>query len=125
MEERTLLGVGFLLVVAFVVVVAAIGHPMWGAAGGVFAGFLLIGWGISTVLQARARRTDALGDNRDPIPVTSARPSGGSFGDDEQHHDELSPHDLPKDHPGRHEAEHQAAGDRFGRSDAGVTRGNT
>ena len=34
-------------------------------------------------------------------------------------HDEISPHDLPLDHPGREEAEHQAGGEE------GETRGNT
>lgn len=31
-------------------------------------------------------------------------------GDTPEAHDELSPHDLPKDHPGRAEAERQAGG---------------
>lgn len=39
-------------------------------------------------------------------------------GDTPEAHDELSPHDLPKDHPGRIEAEHLAGGE------GGTTRGN-
>ncbi len=41
-------------------------------------------------------------------------------GDTPEAHDELSPHDLPPDHPARHEAERQA-GDEPG----GTTRGNS
>lgn len=39
-------------------------------------------------------------------------------GDTPEAHDELSPHDLPKDHPGRAEAEHLAGGE------GGTTSGN-
>ncbi len=33
------------------------------------------------------------------------------LGDTPEAHDEISPHDLPLDHPGRQEAERQAQGD--------------
>jgi hypothetical protein len=39
-------------------------------------------------------------------------------GDTPEAHDEISPHDLPKGHPGRAEAEEQAGDD-------GLTTGNT
>jgi hypothetical protein len=39
------------------------------------------------------------------------------LGDTPEAHDEISPHDLPKDHPGRREAERQA-------DEEGTTRGN-
>ena len=42
------------------------------------------------------------------------------LGDTPEAHDEISPHDLPKDHPGRQEAERQA-GDEPG----ATTEGNT
>jgi hypothetical protein len=41
------------------------------------------------------------------------------LGDTPEAHDELSPHDLPKDHPGRQAAEELAGGED------GTTRGNT
>ena len=41
------------------------------------------------------------------------------LGDTPEAHDEISPHDLPLDHPGRDEAERQAGGDE------GETRGDT
>ncbi|MCW2998298.1 MAG: hypothetical protein JWN65_1847 [Solirubrobacterales bacterium] len=47
-------------------------------------------------------------DHQDPFPgvgVDESRP----MGDSPDVHDELSPHDLPKDHPGRQAAEQQAA----------------
>jgi len=39
-------------------------------------------------------------------------------GDTPEAHDEISPHDLPSDHPGRREAERLADGE------GGTTRGN-
>ncbi len=40
------------------------------------------------------------------------------LGDTPEAHDEISPHDLPRDHPGRQAAEEQAQGE------GGTTRGN-
>jgi hypothetical protein len=40
------------------------------------------------------------------------------LGDTPEAHDEISPHDLPKDHPGRQAAEELAGGED------GTTRGN-
>ena len=44
---------------------------------------------------------------------------GRPLGDTAEAHDEIAPHDLPKGHPGRKEAERQAD-----RSRSGSTRGN-
>ena len=41
------------------------------------------------------------------------------LGDTPEAHDEISPHDLPLDHPGREAAERQAGGDE------GETQGDT
>jgi hypothetical protein len=57
-------------------------------------------------------------NSREPLgPVTpdEERPAG----DTAEAHDEISPHDLPKDHPGRKEAEREAA-----ESESGTARGN-
>ena len=63
-------------------------------------------------------------DNTDPIPSTHlAEDESTPLGDTSEAHDELSPHDLPKDHPGRQAAEDQAAG-RFGHEAGGVTQGD-
>jgi hypothetical protein len=41
------------------------------------------------------------------------------LGDTPEAHDEITPHDLPRDHPGRTEAEEQAE-----RDEEGTTRGD-
>ena len=51
-------------------------------------------------------------------PRSLTRPDGRPLGDTAEAHDEISPHDLPKDAPGRRAAEAQAA-----RRD-GTTRGD-
>jgi hypothetical protein len=43
-----------------------------------------------------------------------------AVGDTPEAHDEITPHDLPPDHPGRREAERQAD-----ESESGTARGNT
>ncbi len=55
---------------------------------------------------------------REPLgPVTPDEET--DLGDTSEAHDEVSPHDLPPDHPGRQEAERQAGGA------GGTTKGNT
>ena len=57
-------------------------------------------------------------ESREPLgPVTPDDET--PLGDTPEAHDEISPHDLPLDHPGREEAEQQAGGDE------GETRGDT
>lgn len=66
------------------------------------------------------------GENTDKPEDTGDQPLGPAtpddrrpLGDTPEAHDEIIPEDLPKDHPGRHEAERQAAaGD-------GTAQGNT
>lgn len=50
-----------------------------------------------------------------PLTPDEERPAG----DTAEAHDEITPHDLPKGHPGRQEAERQAE-----ESESGTTRGN-
>jgi len=72
---------------------------------------------------ALKKRVEATGGDT-ALPATPVEADDDtSLGDTAQAHDEVSPHDLPKDHPGRIEAERQAGGDRFERSE-GVTRGD-
>jgi hypothetical protein len=80
---------------------------------------------IALVVATGRRRTrevdghlvDASRDDQGPLPALGAddeRP----LGDTPEAHDDIIPQDLPKDHPGRRAAEHQAAmGD-------GTTRGD-
>ena len=49
-------------------------------------------------------------DNRDTVPRLNAE-GDRPLGDTPEAHDEISPHDLPPDHPGRHAAEEMAQGD--------------
>jgi hypothetical protein len=53
-----------------------------------------------TVAEGGARRDRSAADNEDPYPaigIDDARP----LGDTPEAHDEISPHDLPRDHPAR------------------------
>jgi len=62
---------------------------------------------------------DAAADETEPIPSTHLVPDDETpAGDTPEAHDEINPHDLPPDHPGRHEAEVQAGGE------GGTTRGD-
>lgn len=57
-------------------------------------------------------------DTDEPLGAATPEPEA-DLGDTPDAHDEIIPEDLPKDHPGRQEAQRQAAaGD-------GTTRGNT
>lgn len=48
----------------------------------------------------------AMADSSDPLPSTHLVTDDDTpLGDTKEAHDELSPHDLPKDHPGRRAAE--------------------
>lgn len=66
---------------------------------------------------------DAMSDETEPLPSTHLIPDNETpAGDTPEAHDEINPHDLPPDHPGRHAAERQAASDREG--GAPTTRGD-
>lgn len=59
-------------------------------------------------------------DQESSEPLGPATPDEGRpLGDTAEAHDGITPHDLPKGHPGRKEAERQAD-----RSPSGTTRGN-
>jgi hypothetical protein len=67
------------------------------------------------VATARAKTRRATGHRRDPAAADSDDPFAGvgaddtrPLGDTPEAHDEISPRDLPVDHPGRQEAERQA-----------------
>jgi hypothetical protein len=57
-------------------------------------------------------------DKESEEPLGPATPDEETpLGDTPEAHDEISPHDLPKDHPGRRAAEREAG-------EEGTTRGN-
>jgi hypothetical protein len=76
--------------------------------------------------EAPGQDSGAGGENTDKPEATGDQPLGPAtpdsrrpLGDTPEAHDEIIPEDLPKDHPGRKEAERQAAaGD-------GTAHGNT
>jgi hypothetical protein len=57
-------------------------------------------------------------EDKSPLHDETLDDSDRPLGDTNEAHDEISPHDLPKDHPGRKEAERAAGGEE------GTTRGN-
>ena len=64
---------------------------------------------------------DAMSDETEPLPSSHLIPDNETAaGDTPEAHDEINPHDLPVDHPGRLEAERQA-GDH---DDDRTTRGD-
>jgi len=65
------------------------------------------------------RETAPPHDDDAPEPLGPTTPDGETdLGDTPEAHDEISPHDLPPDHPGRAEAERLAGGE------GGTTGGN-
>ena len=62
---------------------------------------------------------DAMSDEREPLPSAHLIPDNETpAGDTPEAHDEINPHDLPPDHPGRQAAEEKAGGEE------GTTRGD-
>lgn len=110
-----------LLVVGTVLGVVSI-IACWALLGTEF-GLSLLVLTVLLVIAAVAFRL-ITGQNRDPAaseegglpkqPLDSDRP----LGDTSEAHDEINPHDLPLDNPGRHAAQRLAAGS------GGTTRGN-
>ena len=89
-------------VVAFATVGAELGIPVLVLAAICVAAALV----YRTVGTSRS----APADNTDPTPRLNAE-AGRPLGDTPEAHDEINPHDLPPDHPGRHAAEEMAQGD--------------
>jgi hypothetical protein len=67
---------------------------------------------------------DAMSDENEPVPSAHLIPDNETAaGDTPEAHDEINPHDLPPDHPGRHAAEEQAEAAQ-GEDDVPTTRGD-
>src|SRR3954469_14987407 len=106
------------LVVAFLVVfgvtVILTGDPLFLIAAVMIAA-LVVGWALFN--RAMTKRVaakhdsieDAMSDESEPIPSSHLIPDNETAaGDTPEAHDEINPHDLPPDPPGRAEAERQA-----------------
>ena len=67
---------------------------------------------------------DAMSDENEPLPSAHLIPDNETAaGDTPEAHDEINPHDLPRDHPGRRAAEEQAD-EAQGEDDVPTTRGD-
>jgi hypothetical protein len=97
-------------VVAAVVVAVAAWLALGIGAGLVVLLLAAICVGVFLAYRTAGTSRTAPADNRDSVPRLSAE-GGRPLGDTPQAHDEINPHDLPPDHPGRHEAEAMAQGD--------------
>ena len=71
------------------------------------------GFNLAMTKRVEARHDsldDAMSDENEPLPTSHLIPDDRTpAGDTPEAHDEINPHDLPPDHPGRHAAEDQAA----------------
>jgi hypothetical protein len=106
------------LVVAFVIVfgvtVILTGNPIYLIAAVMIAA-LVIGWALfnramsKKIASRHDSLEDAMSDETEPIPSAHLIPDNETAaGDTPEAHDEINPHDLPRDHPGRPAAEAQA-----------------
>jgi hypothetical protein len=72
------------------------------------------GFNLAMTKRVEARHDsldDAMSDENEPLPTSHLIPDDKTpAGDTPEAHDEINPHDLPPDHPGRHAAEEMAAG---------------
>ena len=94
-------------------------------------GVLFLGYmGVEWLLSRRVMRKhhgdwgEAMADHEDPVPGAHLIPDDTRpFGDTPEAHDEVNPHDLPLEHPGRGEAEREA-GREAQRGEARTTSGS-
>src|SRR3954454_19114112 len=106
------------LVAAFIVIfgvtVILTGNPVYLIAAVILAalviGYSLFNRAMSKKIASRHDSLeDAMSDETESIPSTHLIPDNETAaGDTPEAHDEINPHDLPRDHPGRAPAEAQA-----------------
>ncbi|MDX6724739.1 MAG: hypothetical protein QOD73_3143 [Solirubrobacteraceae bacterium] len=87
-------------------------------------GYALVNLALTRRVEARHDSLeDAMSDETEPLPSSHLIPDDSTpAGDTPEAHDEINPHDLPPDHPGRRAAEEQAGGE--GPGEARTTRGD-
>ena len=125
---KWLLATAGVFLVVYVATVLITGEPSYLLVGVLIALLLLIIFGVNFLAKKRIEDThhgsmdEAMEDNQEAIPAAHLLADDETaLGDTDEAHDELSPHDLPKTHPGRRAAEELAA--REGGGD-GTTRGH-
>jgi hypothetical protein len=111
---RWMTGVVVLFLVVFAATALLTGEPGYIVPVLVLA-VLLAGYALlnRALMQRKVDRDgsleQAMSDNTDPVPSAHIVPDDvTALGDTPEAHDEISPHDLPVDHPGRVAAERQA-----------------
>jgi hypothetical protein len=115
--------IGVFLVI-FAVTVLLTGEPVYLIPIVILAalvlGYALFNRAMTRRIEARHDSLDdAMSDEKEPLPSAHLIPDDQTpAGDTPEAHDEINPHDLPPDHPGRQEAEAQAGGE------GGTTRGD-
>ena len=119
MSRRALPILLAIVLVALVVATLATGEALYTIPAiilvAIIGAMALAQFGLKKRVERRAG--DPQSDHTDAIPSAHlAKDEETPLGDTAEAHDEISPHDLPKDHPGRAAAEQQAGG--------GVTGGN-
>ena len=87
-------------------------------------GYAAVNWALARRMAARHDSLeDAMSDNTEAIPAAHLIPDDATaIGDTPEAHDEISPHDLLRGHPGAAEAEAQAGEER--RGEVRTTRGD-
>jgi uncharacterized membrane protein len=110
MSRRVLPALLGLILVALIVTTLVTGQALYTVPAIVLVGIIgvmaLGEWRLKKRVETRAG--DPQSDNADPVPSTHlAKDEETPLGDTTEAHDEISPHDLPKDHPGRQAAEAQ------------------
>lgn len=107
-------GMVLVFLVAFSLTVVLTGNAVYILAALMIAA-LVVGWAaLNRVMTKRVEARhesidDAMSDESEPLPSSHLIPDNRTAaGDTPEAHDEISPHDLPPDHPGRQAAEEQA-----------------
>lgn len=113
-----------LFLVVFGITTLLTGEPLFIIPAAILAGLViaysLVNRGMTRRIESRHDSLeDAMSDETEPLPSAHLIPDDSTpAGDTPEAHDEINPHDLPPDHPGRQEAEAQAGGED------GTTRGD-
>ncbi|MCW3010869.1 MAG: hypothetical protein JWO90_1273 [Solirubrobacterales bacterium] len=111
---KWMIGVLVAFFVVYTVTVLATGEPSYLIPVVILAVLVLAYAAFNRMLTKRIISRDgsmenAMSDSDDPVPSAHLIPDSETpLGDTPEAHDEISPHDLPVDHPGRKAAEEQA-----------------
>ncbi len=119
---RWLLATAAVFFVVYVGAVLITGEPTYLLAGILVVVLVGIIFGVNYAAKKRIEKThhgsleEAMSDETEGIPAAHllAEDDGTAVGDTDEVHDEISPHDLPKHHPGRAAAEAMVADEADG-----------